>query len=89
MKRELLFKILGKLGFPSKFVSIIKSLYSDVHARLVINGELSKPTEYNSGVKQGCKLSPTPFGIYAAALLLLAFRNTNNVYSINKGSLQV
>ena len=53
-----------------------------MHARLIIDGELSKPIEYNSGVKQGCKLSPTLFGIYAAALLLLAFRNTNNVYSI-------
>ena len=82
MNRELLFKILGKLGCPSKFVSIIKSLYSDVHARLIIDGELSKPIKYNSGVKQGCKLSPNLFGIYAAALLLLAFRNTNNVYSI-------
>ena len=54
VNRELLFKILGKLGCPSKFVSIIKSFYSDVHARLIIDGELSKPIEYNSGVKQGC-----------------------------------
>ena len=53
---------------------------------LIIDGELSKPIEYNSGVKQGCKLSPTLFGIYAAALLLLAFRNTNNVYSIKVAS---
>ena len=33
VNRELLFRILGKLGCSSKFVSIIKSLYSDVHAR--------------------------------------------------------
>ena len=39
VNRELLFKILGKLGCPSKFVSIIKSLYSDVHARLIIDGD--------------------------------------------------
>ena len=67
VNRELLFEILCKLGFPSKSVCI----YSDVHARLIIDGELSKPVEYNSGVKQSINLSPTPFGIYAAALLLL------------------
>ena len=29
-----------------------------------IDGELSRPTEDNSGVKQGCKLTPTLFDIY-------------------------
>ena len=74
VNRELLFSILGKLGCPPKLIRIIKKLYSDVHARLIVDGELTKAFEYNCGVKQGCKLAPTLFGIYAAVLLWLAFK---------------
>ena len=41
VNRELLFIILGKLCCPPKFTTIIKSLYTDVHARLAIDGELT------------------------------------------------
>ena len=74
---ELLFKILGKLGCPANFVQVIRTLYSEVHARMCIDGELSNPLEYNSGVKQGCKLAPTLFGMYAAVMLYLAFKDIN------------
>ena len=53
-----------------------------MHATLCIDGELSNPIEYNSGVKQGCKLAPTLFGMYAAVLLYLAFKDINPCYSI-------
>ena len=74
---ELLFKILGKLGCPANFVQVIRTLYSEVHARMCIDGELSNPLKYNSGVKQGCKLAPTLFGMYAAVMLYLAFKDIN------------
>ena len=57
VNRELLFIIIGKLGCPPKFITIIKKLYTDVHARLAVDGELTKSVDYNSGVKQGCKLA--------------------------------
>ena len=82
VNRDMLFKILGKLGCPPKFTRIIKKLHSDTYARVIIDGELSDPIAYNSGVKQGCKLAPTLFGIYAAVLLYLAFKNINHSYSI-------
>ena len=63
VNREFLFKILGKLGCPPKFIRLIESLYSQVHARLIVDGVLTEPFEYNSGVKQGCKLAPTLYGI--------------------------
>ena len=59
VNRDLLCGILGRLGCPAKFVRIIKKLYTNVRARLVVDGELTSPFEYNSGVKQGCKLAPT------------------------------
>ena len=53
-----------------------------MHARLVIDGELTSPFEYNSGVKQGCKLAPTLYGIFAAVLLWLAYKDIKHTHSI-------
>lgn len=82
VNREFLFKILGKIGCPPKFVRLIQSLYTQVNARLVVDGALTEPFEYRSGVKQGCKLAPTLYGIYAAVLLLLAYENIGHQFSI-------
>ena len=82
VNRELLYKILGKFGCPPKFIRMIKKLYSNVHARLIVDGELTEPFEYNSGVKQGCKLAPTLYGIYAAALLWLAYKTFGHQHTI-------
>lgn len=59
VNRDMLFQILGKIGCPSKFVRLIKKLHENVHARLIVDGSLTDPFEYNSGVKQGCKLALT------------------------------
>ena len=44
---------------------------------------LQAPFEYNSGVKQGCKLAPTLYGIFAAVLLWLAYKDIKHTHSIN------
>ena len=43
VNRDLLYGILGRLGCPAKFLRIIKKLYTNVHARLVVDGELTSP----------------------------------------------
>ena len=65
VNRDLLFIIFDKLGCPLKFIRIIRKLYTDVSARLIVDGELTQSFQYNSRVKQGCKLAPTLFGMYA------------------------
>ena len=75
VNRDLLLIILGKLGCPPKFIRIIRKLYTDVSARLIMDGELTQSFQYNRGVKQGCKLARTLFGMYPAVLLLLAFKD--------------
>ena len=59
VNRDLCYGILDRLGCSAKFVRIIKKLYTNVYARIVVDGELTSPFEYNSGVKQDCKLAPT------------------------------
>ena len=80
--RQLLFQILAKVGCPSKLIRMIKYLYTNVKARLIIDGELSKAFVYNGGVKQGCKLAPSLFGIYAAVLLWISFKDIKHEFSI-------
>lgn len=82
VNRELLFIILRKLGCPLEFIRIIKKLYTDVHGRLIVDGELAQSLEYNSGVNQGCKLAPTLFRIYTAVLLWLAFKKIKHTCSV-------
>ena len=65
------------MGCPQKLIRIIKKLYSDVHARLIVDGELTRAFEYNCGVKQGRNL-----GIYAAVLLRLASKKVKHTCSI-------
>ena len=72
VNRELLFFILEKIGCPVKMTKIIKALYFNVKAKVIVDGELSEDFNYNGGVKQGCKLAPTLYGIYAAILLQLS-----------------
>ena len=79
VNRELLFVILEKIGCPVKMTKIIKALYSNVKAKVIVDGELSEAFNYDGGVKQGCKLAPTLYGIYAAILLQLSFNNINSV----------
>ena len=80
--RPLLFRILSKVGCPPKLIRFIQCLYTNVNARLIIDGELSKSFSYNGGVKQGCKLAPSLFGIYAAVLLLISFKDIEHEFSI-------
>ena len=81
---ELLFLALGKAWMPCSALSKFKlSGHSILKCTQdCIDGELANPIEYNSGVKQRCKLAPTLFGMYAAGMLYLAFKDMDSFYSI-------
>ena len=63
-------------------IKIIKARYSNVKAKVIVDGELSEAFNYDGGVKQGCKLAPTLYSIYAAILLQLSFNNFNSSHSV-------
>ncbi|KAM7307075.1 hypothetical protein ISCGN_010711 [Ixodes scapularis] len=44
-------------GFPEAFIALLRSLYSHLTSRLLINGWLLKPFPVTRGVRQGCPLS--------------------------------
>ena len=62
--RSLLWARLKSLGIPADFTEAICSYYSDVSISIRYGTEYLAPFASTMGVKQGCPLSPTLFGIF-------------------------
>ena len=90
VSRDGLFKILAKIGCPPILLSIIKSFHDDMQGIVQFDGNYSKPFSIRSGVKQGCVLAPTLFGIFFALMLKHAFGNATegiHLHTRSDGSL--
>jgi hypothetical protein len=62
--RGSLFTVLKKAGCPPTLLALIDSFHNGMQARVQFDGELSNEFPIKRGVKQGCVLAPTLFGIY-------------------------
>ena len=81
VSRSGLFKILQKIGRPPKLLAIITSFHQDMQSTVCFDGATYNAFPVSSGVKQGCVLAPTLFGIIFAMLLQYAFVDcTEGVY---------
>ena len=81
VSRGRLFNILLKIGCPPNLHIMIRSFHDDMKATIQYEGSMSKPFKIKSGVKQGCVLAPTLFGIFFSLLLNHAFgTSTEGVY---------
>ena len=69
VSRKGLFQLLKKIGCPPQLLSITASFHDDMKGIVSYDGEASEPFEIKSGVKQGCVLAPTLFGIFFSLLL--------------------
>ena len=73
VSRSGLFKILQKIGCPPELLAIITSFHQDTQSTVCFDGATSDDLPVSSGVKQGCILAPTLFGIFFSMLLRYAF----------------
>ena len=81
VSRDGLFNILLKIGCPPKLHSMIRSFHDGMKATIQYEGSMSDTFDIKSGVKQGCVLAPTLFGIFFSLLLKHAFgTSTEGVY---------
>jgi hypothetical protein len=62
--RDLLWTKLERIGVHGEFMRALKALYADVPVGVQFEGGMSETFQSTLGVKQGCPLSPTLFGIY-------------------------
>ena len=73
---ELLWNVLMKAGFPSKFINILKVFHNGMLAHVKAGGLFSYPFEVKVGVKQGCVLAPILLNIYLTAVMLLSYNSS-------------
>lgn len=57
----MLWKILGHYGVPEKIMRMIRVFYDGFQARVLQEGEMTGSFSMNTGVRQGCLLSPLLF----------------------------
>ena len=60
-----------------------RSFHTDTKGTVQFNGSFSEPFEIRNGVKQGCVLAPTLFGIFVGMLLKHAFDTTTEIIYLN------
>ena len=81
VSRLALFKLLQRIGCPPKLLKFITSLHEEMQGTVQFEGSSSEPFSIKSGVKQGCVLASTLFGILLSLLLGFAFKeNEEGVY---------
>ena len=73
VSRDGLYLALSKIGCPPKLLSLIRSFHQNMKGTVQFDGNLSEPFVICNGVKQGCVLAPTLFGIFFSMLLKHAF----------------
>ena len=69
LHRETLWKILRSYGLLEKIVNIISMLYQDCQCRVVYGQHLTDSFRVQTGVKQGCILTPFIFLVAMNCLL--------------------
>ncbi|XP_076043737.1 uncharacterized protein LOC143026842 [Oratosquilla oratoria] len=90
VSRQGLFTLLQRIGCPPKLLRMISSFHEDMHGTVQYDGSSSDPFPIRSGVKQGCVLAPTLFGIFFFLLLSYAFNQSEDgvyIHTRNDGSL--
>ena len=81
VSRDGLFKIMAKIGCLPTLLSILKSFHDDMKGTVLYDGATSDPFSIITGVKQGCVLAPTLFGIFFATPIKHAFgKSTEGIY---------
>ena len=61
IQHRFLIKMLKKVGIEGSFLEIIKAIYEQPNANIVLNGEKLRAFPLRSGTRQGCPLLPLLF----------------------------
>ena len=78
VSRKGLFCLLEKIGCPPHLRSIVVFFHKNMKSTVMYDGSCSEPFSITSGVKQGCVLAQTLFGIFFSMLLKYAFDSSED-----------
>ena len=72
------------MGIGGTYLSIVKSIYDEPRANIILNGEKLKAFPLRSGTRQGCPLYPLLFKI-VLEVLATAIREEKEIKGIQIG----
>ena len=78
IQHPFMIKTLQKAGIEGTYFNIIKAIYDNPTANIILNGEKLKAFHLKSGARQGCPLSPLLFNRFGS------FSLSNQRRKINK-----
>lgn len=81
--REAMFDTLTAMNYGDYFMNLIRILYTDATAIVMVNGEMADSFVTGGGVRQGCPLSPYLF-IAVLELMAIALREDENYEGITE-----
>ncbi|KAF1327406.1 reverse transcriptase, partial [Globisporangium splendens] len=81
LDRSFLAQALQHLGFPLKFVHLVKVLHSQTTYKFIVNGFLSRKYNVTSGIRQGCPLAPLLF-ILALEVLYRKIEASDEIHGV-------
>ena len=81
-------KALTKVGIEGTYLNIIKTIYDNPRANIILNGEKLKAFPLKSETRQGCPLSPLLFKI-VLEILATAITQTKEIKGIQIGREEV
>ena len=72
---------LQKMGIEGTYLNIVKAIYDEPTANIILNGEKLKAFPLRSGTRQGCPLSPLLFNL-VLEVLAIAIREEKEIKGI-------
>ena len=84
IQHPFMIKILTNVGMEGTYLNIIKAIYDELTANIILNGEKVKALLLNSGTRQGCPFSPFLFNIILE-VLATAIRQGKQIKSVQIG----
>ena len=79
LDREAIWSLLQHYGIPQKLINMIKALYNDFQCCVIHRGKLSPAFRVDTGVKQGCLLSPIIFTLAIDWVMSQATKGRNGL----------
>ena len=77
-------KTLQKMGVEGPYLNIVKAIYDEPMANIILNCEILKAFPLKSGTRQGCPLSPLLFNI-VLQVLAAVIREEKEIKGIQTG----
>ena len=68
IQHPFLIKTVKKVGIEGSYLEVIKAIYKQPNANIILNGEKQRAFALRSGTQQGCPLSPLLFNMVLEVL---------------------